>query len=742
MHIQLYPVYSKIADPANVQEVLRGRKLPEGLVLRLHQAQTLAALEDPDVDVVLNTAMTGDGKSLAAYLRVLIGPSASSGEDSLGTLMSMYPTNELVKDQIRQFEHYQQLFQQRIQYQDIWGAKLTELANGGNRATELIAQLKQNWVILTNPDMFTAMMNYRYRSPSFSLQEIPATLMDFYGYFLFDEWHLFVIPQYASALTAMMYGRTWKTGRFPPKAIFASATQNPLLTNLLQRAGISSRTIKGEYRQDDPGDQTYIRILEPVALTFHQLQEQETIEDWICGHIEIIESAWQEEKSGRVAIIVTSVAAARRIANFLRSALRKSTIKTDGLRVEEITGLHRGSVLGDVVVGTSTIDVGVDFAINLLIFEGANAGQFLQRLGRLGRNNTFQAGMGSCSAYCILSAKTPWIGERIKASLEQRGVQEGEYIDRPSTLREIIEEAYPTETNFAPYLARWAGLQGYDILHTIRNRLREYGDGVSAYRSFADMFEPALAKLYLRGQKDLGIIRRRYYALIKRDDDGYRMRQVLEDVLAFRGSSPFQVAIMDATLHDGDPEQTFKVYDLFFVIAATQWELMSYERYMDARQKSCASATQWQSEQLRLEHETRFTLQDHEQPLCLKITDYLPERERLLLSLILKGDYEVVPEEHIEVLRGFRIADPRLNPALDALNKVLSKQQVTTFITRHTMNEIRRWQVPALFPLYALQIPRNGEYTVTFGKQALMLESLARTRRLRRQHSDSGPIIL
>ncbi len=43
-----------------------------------------------DVDVIFNTAMTGDGKSLAGYL-----PAFQDGK----SIIAMYPTNELIQDQ-------------------------------------------------------------------------------------------------------------------------------------------------------------------------------------------------------------------------------------------------------------------------------------------------------------------------------------------------------------------------------------------------------------------------------------------------------------------------------------------------------------------------------------------------------------------------------------------------------------------------------------------------------------------
>jgi CRISPR-associated endonuclease/helicase Cas3 len=83
--ITLKPVYSCPAP-----EIPTGVKLPEGWSLSWHQAATLEAIRDPNIDVIFNTAMTGDGKSLAAYLETLLIDFLAIG---------LYPTNELARDQ-------------------------------------------------------------------------------------------------------------------------------------------------------------------------------------------------------------------------------------------------------------------------------------------------------------------------------------------------------------------------------------------------------------------------------------------------------------------------------------------------------------------------------------------------------------------------------------------------------------------------------------------------------------------
>src|SRR6266851_7040554 len=58
LHLHIHPVYS---------ELNRDLKIGDMQLLK-HQVETLEAFHDPNIDVIFNTAMTGDGKSLAAYL--------------------------------------------------------------------------------------------------------------------------------------------------------------------------------------------------------------------------------------------------------------------------------------------------------------------------------------------------------------------------------------------------------------------------------------------------------------------------------------------------------------------------------------------------------------------------------------------------------------------------------------------------------------------------------------------------
>src|SRR6266436_8142713 len=87
--ISILPVYSELHPTEAIGS----------MPLLKHQVETLEAFRDPDIDVIFNTAMTGDGKSLAAYLPAF---------QEQRNVIAMYPTNELIRDQHQALPTYEQ----------------------------------------------------------------------------------------------------------------------------------------------------------------------------------------------------------------------------------------------------------------------------------------------------------------------------------------------------------------------------------------------------------------------------------------------------------------------------------------------------------------------------------------------------------------------------------------------------------------------------------------------------------
>ena len=175
-------------------------KCPTDWRLLNHQVQTYQALTAGEVDVVINIAMTGDGKSLAAQLPTLI--------DNRG-LMAMYPTNELIRDQEHQFE------QTRIRWSrpnlgvtrlDAHRLDQIEAETELRRADALVHSWRNHEVVLTNPDIFHYVMEQYYiRTGLDAPDRVVGPLLQLFDHLIFDEFHVFQAPQVVAVINALLF---------------------------------------------------------------------------------------------------------------------------------------------------------------------------------------------------------------------------------------------------------------------------------------------------------------------------------------------------------------------------------------------------------------------------------------------------------------------------------------------------------------------------------------------------------
>ena len=242
--------------------------------------------------------------------------------------------------------------------------------------------------------------------------------------------------------------------------MFLSATPEPLLLEYLQRAGLRYTIIEGQYAHGlhNPDRQCWRRILHGCTLDM----AQQTAEEWVEGHLEdtLLPFFLERRPGAKGAIIVNSVAAAQRLSE------RLGPIFADhGLSVASNTGFdaterRRTSYQADLLVGTSTIDVGVDFRINFLLFESRDAGTFLQRLGRLGRHDDYERD-GTIHRFPDFQAHAlvpPWIHARFFKA-EQGSMpplSEGMEVDR-ERFSAVVREVFPQPTTFQQYGRLWGG---------------------------------------------------------------------------------------------------------------------------------------------------------------------------------------------------------------------------------------------------------------------------------------------
>src|SRR5947209_4839980 len=108
INIRILPVYSE-----QHQDKIGSMQLHK------HQVETWQAFHDPAVDVIFNVAMTGDGESISGYLSAF-----KDGQH----VAAMYPTNELIRDQLKALPRYEQRLAINLpRYQSMDSAKISEL---------------------------------------------------------------------------------------------------------------------------------------------------------------------------------------------------------------------------------------------------------------------------------------------------------------------------------------------------------------------------------------------------------------------------------------------------------------------------------------------------------------------------------------------------------------------------------------------------------------------------------------
>lgn len=713
--ITLKPVYSQtVPTPGAIM-------LPENWLLSWHQLETWNALHDPDVDIIFNTAMTGDGKSLAAYLRTL-------QEDYFA--IGLYPTNELGRDQELQVRRYIQEFHPSVEprVNRLSGAELEIYAETENlkKADAIATRTGQSEILITNPDIF----HYIYRGAYTLKDDSPDKLWNRidrnFDLFIFDEFHVFAAPQIASVINTLLLirhtsGLKRRSGH-DKKFLFLSATPSEQLINRLDEAGFRYKQInpiaEGKYQFPETLEEAQLfqssqwrQVARAIDLNFIALEPaSKASEIWLKENLDLIVQQFQNKPGSKGAIILNSIAAVKRLTLFFREVLQPYR-----LSVEENTGLsgkmtRERSLAADLVLGTSTIDVGVDFKINFLFFESADAGNFIQRLGRLGRHDGYEKDgefvkFENFTAHALIPN---FLVERLFEGAAPPLVMNGVY-DRPF-LHRVINEKYRQINDFRGYYRKWGSVQSFRLYYDLGHRTvqQQYAESREQFRqaceqTFDTSFQTIAGRIkgWAREWQHLS---------------GQSGNPIAEDACSFRGSSPLQCGLYDTT--EENEIDRFKTYDLPGILSNLDIETMTEAAFM------------------RLLEETKKRTN---QPIpkgrfayCLafmKLKDY--REERLNWKFAYPKSLEAIADAwKVQVLTGLEIWQPN-NPWAGEINKRLRKEGLVCYVMRHPVHEVRqRLRLPMHFQIYPISDTYSfhdptAPYAIAFGQSALLLDTLA-----------------
>ncbi|MCX6041507.1 MAG: type I-D CRISPR-associated helicase Cas3' [Caldilinea sp.] len=719
LQIQLKAVYSELADPAVVAESGLAEWLPGGAGgspwrLSCHQLATYRALTRPGgPEVIFNTAMTGDGKSLAGQLPSLV-------QGWRHKLFAMYPTNELIRDQLRQTQQTWALWGQTPVVAALDSDVLDRRMAGGDfaqRGQALQALLNNHDVVLTNPDIFYYVMHLFYVRTGKSgdaPDRLLGPLVQAFQQFTFDEFHIFDAPQIVGVVNALLLIDEMTRGQ-RRQFLFQSATPRPLLQESLRRAGFAVEVIDGSYCHGaPPADPTRWRQI------LHEVQLQicpDNVEAWVDQHLHdrLLPFFLEHAPQAKGAVIVNSVAQAKRLVERLQGEFARH-----GLTVGENTGLtsrtQRSRSYGcDLLIGTSTVDIGIDFQINFLLFESRDAGTFVQRLGRVGRHagyvregKTIFFG-GHFVAYALVP---PWIYETLAVGRSDAPplLQPGAVLDR-AEFNQTIQMAYPPTASFDAYARDWGAYQSYRIVNALSNPL--------VRGQYAEVRNRLLARYKETFRTSILQKAQRYWDLCKHQGPLY------EEITAFRGGSYFECGVLDETEQGGDQ---IKRYDLFALLANARLAALQPDEFRAFVEEHGGA---WSNLKGLVAY---FRLQG-----------FLPERTQYKVLLQQEvSDWDGTRFGTVQVLQGVQIqaAFPQQIPGYNAINRQLARRKVPAVVCLHHPLQLkRRLRLPLLFPVHPFVSLDGMEGAIVFGREALLLHTALKQSRLNCSGSDTALIL-
>ena len=633
---------------------------------------------------------TGSGKTLGSYAYTI-----NHGVPAFG----VYPTNELIRDQERTLKPWldphdaYRLLRVDSKQLDRWQARL-DLHRHAPTLERLL-----NWeaTVLTNPDILFYTFFGLYQGPG-GLSQRLFSMLGQYRLFIFDEFHLYNVKQMADVafLLATLQAINPHLGRV---FIFASATpDSPVLPWLRHRLGLPVEMVQGQ-PSDSPTART---IAQPVRLTLlpANLQRWQGMAT-LMEYLPEIDRFLARYPQARLVTILDSVAGAMTLAQTLRERFPHIPVgEVHGFSSdqERETALQR-----PVTVGTSTIEVGIDFqgptGKDILIFEARTSSQFIQRFGRLGRHAKTN-GIPNWSIALVPEYVHHFLAGKLAS---------GQSITRQQ-LTELVEEAYQAPEDFERYLHRHAPVE----FHAARYHAQGLFQPDVRPRVVARL-EQAIEALTGKSARQAAAMHRRY------KEEG-----ILAPLLTFRNAN-FEAAILDE--RGQDPGFPARRYRLFFLLRRGVFEEIDEATYLQALEKL---ANRWPEDVALEKRYARLIKRPAHELLGVygffRLTAMLEKSRKVWFEI--PQDMVAGRKAQVTVLTGLEIqTDPPLR--LRRLNRHLRKKQLVAWVVdRHPAALQLGRALPPLCPLYRLRLIRPGgglseqPWTIVFNQNAFFLDSL------------------
>jgi len=505
---------------------------------------------------------TSTGKTIGAVLPVLTLRQRA---------ICIYPTNELIRDQVRNIrgvaeqeglkvcvqtpetlsEEYASsdviLVHIDAQVLDVWCKKRHWQEKW--RALRELLEADKPKIVLTNPDVLFLIFTLRYHAePLAALQGYDALIM--------DEFHLYSGVELAHALFMLHLGRN--LGMFN-KIVLLSATPAPEVSAYLNKILDDPLCVDTSVVTAYPviGNRSAVQRVEVIP----RLAGEDVIETAVTLVKELHSEIHRRRQDNPSPDFVPAVIVVNSVVNAI---LLEDRLVEEGFSREEmaiIRGLSARAIRNTkgklLAIGTSAIEVGIDFQCDYLIFEASEAASFMQRFGRVGRHSP-----GIAYVLCP---------QNVLIGVEALRREKGSEVDR-GDLEERVYAWYQNQDTRAWFATTFMGLVsafmlGENLMERVREDLRAPPDRLTTV-------EAQIEKIYASYAERLGCPNRtlqrvlHYLHKARRGDPCYKWLLTYRDLDTFRTSLPSEWVLDFAELQrrGGDWSQAKYTTDIAILL--------------------------------------------------------------------------------------------------------------------------------------------------------------------------------
>ncbi len=673
-----------------------------------HQIDSERLIRSDGSLFLFNHSPTGSGKTISWLKPVL---------DDRMKVIAVYPTNALVIDQKKQVDraierfgynprdfHVQAitsdlLIEEKELYPDEIGLRKGQLLN------RIIRKGRgRGLILLTNPDILTLALKDAYYEHNIR-EAIRGVDM-----IIVDEFHLASVKQ-SDMLLFMMHEMSTDKRSHLKKYVFLSATPNRQIVERAKKVELNVVVLDDK---STPLSSSEGRpVLPQLTLLLRSgaiYRTYELIKEDLDYFVDLCKRQLSNGNRAKTVFILDGIYEVDEVFNVLKEALEDQKFN-----VERVDGLHPATEEKlknfDVLVSNSSVEVGIDFNVDRLVFSGYSKSKLLQRIGRL-RNKPENE---ICEAVCF-------VPNVLYDHLKGFSAKTGSLKLSRKEFAEQLDKLMDSGLDLSSYSRMYSPMEAYLYLKS-RIKGDTWRDSMDEEHHEKGMPESIQGEEWIR---TLTLLEKHF---LDREIDGQmydwldeESQRLKEGLLTYRGSG-FQALMFDKN------EKQLKLYDLMYLLRRGNVEFMSsqkfairlretYGEYYDAEIKP------------RYESMKKFaagfcwyggTLGDETRKVLFKGEG--AHYNRIMLNA---ADHARKPR----MVDGFKVETEPNIPTLSYLNDTLTEYKIFARLIDQSGSYLKaKFNLGDFFYLY----PYSGMRSVAFGHDALYIDCLIRDEHERRR---------